>query len=110
MTESIIDDLKVVNVHQCKRQWSAGPHRPCHLCRSLALPGPRVEQSGLGINARCIYQLVVPQEGTITAALNTLLWTGNRRTRSWHSVTLRIGTVNANTGGSKIAARSSHTP
>src|SRR6478609_7009182 len=61
MAESIVDLFKVVDVHQRQREWGAGPHGPGDLRRRLPLPGSRVEQAGLGINAGRGHQLGVTE-------------------------------------------------
>jgi hypothetical protein len=59
MAIGVIDGLEVIDVDQGQRQRGAGPDRTRDLHRRLGLPGARVEQSRLGVDARLGQELRV---------------------------------------------------
>jgi hypothetical protein len=58
----VVDLLEMVEVQQRDAQRAAGSHRPDDLPLRLALPGGRVEQTGLGVHAGLGQQLRVHHE------------------------------------------------
>jgi hypothetical protein len=59
VTIGVIDGLEVIDVYQGQRQRGAGPDRARDLRRRLGLPGARVEQPRLGVDARLGQELRV---------------------------------------------------
>src|SRR5215475_15175752 len=61
MPEGVVDRLEMINVDQRNSQGGMGTNRTRNLRRRLALPGARVEQAGLGVDAGGVDELDMPE-------------------------------------------------